>query len=230
MRNVIPEHFLFDAPKCGPHRRDLRHHAARVGAALREVLQPRLERRGFQFQNARHFAHVLGDGRQVQILAEIIRLGHRVAAGLRDRSEMHDLGLVGGKERADIGRRHARRRRAVQRRNRGLEDNRQSRGLRGLKACKQAAVALRLGGIGNDGAAGAALVESIVRDQKKLFTCCVALNGEYGQKDICLGVPVIIGKTGWEKIIDFGLNADEQALFNKSADAVRSMNDVLKTL
>ncbi|MBX9891415.1 MAG: malate dehydrogenase [Chitinophagaceae bacterium] len=80
------------------------------------------------------------------------------------------------------------------------------------------------------GAAGAALVESIVRDEKKLFTCCVALDGEYGQKDICLGVPVIVGKNGWEKIVDFKLNADEQALFNKSADAVRSMNDVLKTL
>ncbi len=80
------------------------------------------------------------------------------------------------------------------------------------------------------GAAGAALVESIVRDEKKLFTCCVALDGEYGQKDICLGVPVIVGKNGWEKIVDFKLNADEQALFKKSADAVRSMNDVLKTL
>jgi malate dehydrogenase len=80
------------------------------------------------------------------------------------------------------------------------------------------------------GAAGAALVESILRDEKKLFTCCVSLNGEYGQKDICLGVPVVIGRTGWEKILDFGLNPDEQALFNKSAEAVRSMNDVLKTL
>jgi malate dehydrogenase len=80
------------------------------------------------------------------------------------------------------------------------------------------------------GAAGAALVESIVRDQKKLFTCCVSLDGEYGQKDICLGVPVVIGKNGWEKIVDFGLNDEEQAAFNKSADAVRSMNDVLKTL
>lgn len=80
------------------------------------------------------------------------------------------------------------------------------------------------------GAAGAALVESIVRDQKRLFSCCVSLNGEYGQKDICLGVPVVIGKKGWEKIVDYKLNADEQALFNKSADAVRSMNDVLKTL
>jgi malate dehydrogenase len=80
------------------------------------------------------------------------------------------------------------------------------------------------------GAAGAALVEAILRDEKKLFTCCVLLEGEYGQKDICLGVPVLIGKSGWEKILDFGLNAEEQALFSKSADAVRSMNDVLKTL
>lgn len=80
------------------------------------------------------------------------------------------------------------------------------------------------------GAAGAALVESIVRDEKKLFTCCVSLDGEYGQKDICLGVPVVIGRNGWEKILDFGLNTEEQALFDKSAEAVRSMNDVLKTL
>jgi malate dehydrogenase len=80
------------------------------------------------------------------------------------------------------------------------------------------------------GAAGAALVESIVRDEKKLFTCCVSLNGEYGQNDICLGVPVVIGKNGWEKIVEMDLCADEQAAFNKSADAVRNMNDVLKTL
>jgi malate dehydrogenase len=80
------------------------------------------------------------------------------------------------------------------------------------------------------GAAGSALVESIVRDEKKLFTCCVSLNGEYGQSDICLGVPVVIGKNGWEKIVDMNLSASEQAAFNKSADAVRSMNDVLKTL
>jgi malate dehydrogenase len=80
------------------------------------------------------------------------------------------------------------------------------------------------------GAAGAALVESIVRDEKKLFTCCVSLNGEYGQSDICLGVPVVIGKNGWEKIVDMNLSESEQAAFNKSADAVRSMNDVLKTL
>ncbi|MCX6335879.1 MAG: malate dehydrogenase [Bacteroidetes bacterium] len=80
------------------------------------------------------------------------------------------------------------------------------------------------------GAAGAALVASILRDEKKLFTCCVSLDGEYGQSDICLGVPVVIGKNGWEKILDFQLNAEEQAAFNKSADAVRNMNEVLKTL
>jgi malate dehydrogenase len=80
------------------------------------------------------------------------------------------------------------------------------------------------------GAAGAALVESIVRDEKRLFTCCVSLEGEYGQKDICLGVPVVIGRKGWERIIDYKLNKEEQDMFNKSADAVRSMNEVLKTL
>ena len=77
------------------------------------------------------------------------------------------------------------------------------------------------------GAAVAALVNSIINDQKKLFPCCVALDGEYGQKDICLGVPVIIGKNGWEKIVDYKLTADEQAAFNKSAEAVRAMNQVL---
>jgi malate dehydrogenase len=80
------------------------------------------------------------------------------------------------------------------------------------------------------GAAGAALVESIVRDEKKLFTCCVSLNGEYGQSDICLGVPVVIGKSGWEKIVPMNLTTTEQELFNKSAEAVRSMNEVLKSL
>lgn len=80
------------------------------------------------------------------------------------------------------------------------------------------------------GAAGAALVASILRDERKLFTCCVSLEGEYGQEDICLGVPVIIGRNGWEKILDMQLNEDEQALFAKSAEAVRSMNEVLKTL
>lgn len=77
------------------------------------------------------------------------------------------------------------------------------------------------------GAAVSALVDSIVNDQKRLFSCCVALDGEYGQKDICLGVPVIIGKNGWEKIVDVNLNDEEKAAFAKSAEAVRNMNNVL---
>lgn len=80
------------------------------------------------------------------------------------------------------------------------------------------------------GAAVAVLVDSILNDQKRLFPCCVYLDGEYGQKDICLGVPVIVGKNGWEKIIDLNLNEEEKALFAKSADAVRNMNNVLSTV
>lgn len=80
------------------------------------------------------------------------------------------------------------------------------------------------------GAAGAMLVESIVRDEKRLVPCCVSLEGEYGQNDICLGVPVIIGRNGWEKIVDYKLNEEEQAAFAKSAEAVRNMNSVLATL
>jgi malate dehydrogenase len=80
------------------------------------------------------------------------------------------------------------------------------------------------------GAGTMAMVESILRDEKKLISCGVALNGEYGQKDISLVVPVVLGKNGWEKIVEFKLSEEEQAAFNKSADAVRTMNDVLKTV
>ncbi|MCB9047253.1 MAG: malate dehydrogenase [Chitinophagales bacterium] len=80
------------------------------------------------------------------------------------------------------------------------------------------------------GAAGAALVESIIRDEKKVFPCCVLLEGEYGQSDICMGVPVVVGKNGWERIVDYKLTDDEQTKFNASAEAVRNMNSVLDTL
>lgn len=80
------------------------------------------------------------------------------------------------------------------------------------------------------GAAGAFVVESILRDQKKVVPCCVLLDGEYGQKDICIGVPVVLGKNGCEQILDFKLNDEEQTLFNASADAVRNMNVVLSQL
>jgi malate dehydrogenase len=77
------------------------------------------------------------------------------------------------------------------------------------------------------GAACASLVESVIRDQKRVLPCCVALDGEYGQNDIALGVPVVLGRNGWEKIVDYKLNDAEQTLLNKSADAVNNMNGVL---
>lgn len=80
------------------------------------------------------------------------------------------------------------------------------------------------------GASSAAVVESIVRDQKKLFTASVYLEGEYGQTDINIGVPVILGKNGWERILDLPLDEEEKAAFAKSAEAVRNMNSVLKEI
>ncbi|MBM3433870.1 MAG: malate dehydrogenase [Bacteroidetes bacterium] len=80
------------------------------------------------------------------------------------------------------------------------------------------------------GAAGAVLTASIVRDQKRIFPCSVYLEGEYGESDICLGVPVVVGANGWESIVDYQLNADEAAEFAKSAAAVRAMNSVLDSL
>jgi malate dehydrogenase len=77
------------------------------------------------------------------------------------------------------------------------------------------------------GAAVSTLVQSILCDQKKMIPCSVLLDGEYGQKDICVGVPVIVGKNGVEKIVELDLNAAEKELFTKSADAVRSVNDLL---
>lgn len=80
------------------------------------------------------------------------------------------------------------------------------------------------------GAAVSALVESIVRDQKKVMPCSVFLEGEYGQSNICIGVPVVIGKDGWEEILDYQLNADEKTKFEASAAAVRSMNEVVDAM
>lgn len=77
------------------------------------------------------------------------------------------------------------------------------------------------------GAAGAAVVESIIRDEKKVIPCSVYLDGEYGETDICIGVPVVLGKNGIEKIVELELNDTEKAKFKASADAVRNMNNVL---
>jgi malate dehydrogenase, NAD-dependent len=78
------------------------------------------------------------------------------------------------------------------------------------------------------GAAVSALVQAIACDQKKLFPCSVLLEGEYGQKDVSVGIPVIIGKDGVEKIVEIELNEAEKAKFNESTQAVREVNKALE--
>jgi malate dehydrogenase len=77
------------------------------------------------------------------------------------------------------------------------------------------------------GAAAAQMVEAIVRDQKRIFPVCALLNGEYGMKDIYLGVPVKLGKNGIEEIIELKLNDAEKELLNGSAKAVKEVMTVL---
>jgi malate dehydrogenase len=77
------------------------------------------------------------------------------------------------------------------------------------------------------GAAAAQMVEAVVRDQKRIFPVCAWLQGEYGLNDIYLGVPVVLGKNGIEKIIELDLTSDEKALLYESADAVKGVMDVL---
>ncbi|MDE5821852.1 MAG: malate dehydrogenase [Paramuribaculum sp.] len=77
------------------------------------------------------------------------------------------------------------------------------------------------------GAASAQVVAAVIGDQKKLISCSALLDGEYGEKDICIGVPCILGKNGIEKIVEFDLNAEEKDLFKKSAEAVRKTNSAL---
>jgi malate dehydrogenase len=80
------------------------------------------------------------------------------------------------------------------------------------------------------GVSVAYLVQSILHNKKKIIPCSVYLEGEYGQNDICMGVPCLIGKNGVEEILDYNLNEEEQKLFAQSADAVRSTNNVLNEL
>jgi len=77
------------------------------------------------------------------------------------------------------------------------------------------------------GAAAAQMVEAIVRDQKRIFPCCALLNGQYGLKDIYLGVPVKLGKNGIEEIIELNLNKEEMDLLNTSAGHVKEVMNVL---
>lgn len=78
------------------------------------------------------------------------------------------------------------------------------------------------------GAAAAQMVAAVLGDQKKLISCSCLLEGEYGQSDLCIGVPAIIGRNGVEKIVEFDLNDHEKALFAKSAEAVHKTNEALK--
>ncbi|RQP08476.1 MAG: malate dehydrogenase [Chryseobacterium sp.] len=78
------------------------------------------------------------------------------------------------------------------------------------------------------GAAVSVLVQSILCDQKKMVPCSVMLDGEYGESDICLGVPCIIGKNGVEKIVDITLTDAEKEKFATAAKAVREVNGDLK--
>jgi malate dehydrogenase len=80
------------------------------------------------------------------------------------------------------------------------------------------------------GAAAVQMVEAIVRDQKRIFPVCALLNGEYGMKDIYLGVPVKLGKNGIEEIIELKLNNEEMALLKESAVAVKQVMDVLDNM
>jgi len=77
------------------------------------------------------------------------------------------------------------------------------------------------------GAAVSSLVQSIACDQKKMFPCSVLLNGEYGLSDLTIGVPVILGRNGVEKIIDIDLNNDELNQLKLSADGVKKTNLIL---
>lgn len=80
------------------------------------------------------------------------------------------------------------------------------------------------------GAAAAAIVRSIINDEKRMFASCVHLEGQYGQDDLYIGAPAIIGRGGVESIVEIPLNAEEVEAFAKSADAVRKTNSILKEI
>lgn len=77
------------------------------------------------------------------------------------------------------------------------------------------------------GAAVSGLVQAIACDQKKIFPCSVLLNGEYGLRDLCIGVPVILGSNGIEKIVDIKLSASEMTHLQTSAEGVKKTNGLL---
>jgi malate dehydrogenase len=77
------------------------------------------------------------------------------------------------------------------------------------------------------GAAVSALAQAIICDQKKIFPCSALLNGEFGLNDLCIGVPVILGKNGIEEIIEIDLNPSDMEHLKESAEGVRKTNNIL---
>lgn len=80
------------------------------------------------------------------------------------------------------------------------------------------------------GAAAAQMVEAVLKDEKRVFPCCVRLDGEFGFSDVCLGVPVVLGRNGIERIIELELNKEEQTLLANSAKAVSEVIEVYKNM
>ena len=78
------------------------------------------------------------------------------------------------------------------------------------------------------GSAAAEMVEIILKDKKKIVPCSVFLQGEYGVRDLFVGVPVKLGAKGVEEIVQIKLTVEEQAALNKSAAAVKELTDVIK--
>jgi malate dehydrogenase len=79
------------------------------------------------------------------------------------------------------------------------------------------------------GAAAAELVRAVLHDEQRVIPCSALVEGEYGESDICIGVPCLLGRNGIEKIVELPLNDEEKALFKKSAEAVRKTNGALAT-
>jgi malate dehydrogenase len=80
------------------------------------------------------------------------------------------------------------------------------------------------------GAAAAQMVEAILKDEKRVLPCCAMLDGQYGLKDICLGVPVKLGRKGIEQIIELKLDSEEMTLLKNSATAVSEVIDIYKKM
>jgi malate dehydrogenase len=78
------------------------------------------------------------------------------------------------------------------------------------------------------GAAAAAMTESIINDERRIIPCGVLVEGEYGESDLVIGVPVVLGKDGWERIVDYPISDKERIAFKASSDATRAVNQILK--